>query len=487
MDAEIGHFCLILALCIAALQFVMSLLGAKLSNVAFMRVGRYAAIAQTLLVAASLFVLPNMHHTSALLWLFILSLWMTAVALFSKRLPVEFMAYMQAVLSTIAVVAYVYILMLLDSFHYLVAGVLPSYGAVIHLSILYMGYVGFSVVFAFSVAALMHGRLDAVWVRWVRPWAVTAWVFLTLGVVVDGQWFNHPILSASLLPWLVATALLHALPATEKRGVFKAWSVLLSIVTFGLCVLAIVAPALATNKQHALLIVILLFFGLVLFLSAFRSDRLISHTGFSVYSREMMLLLNNALLIMIMLVTFCDMMGWFNPAYFNLAFLLLILPLLVLIGIGPYFKWQHTSLFRVTYRLVFGMIAAVLLAVTVLLVFGFSFKPWAIVGLSLGFWIWIQTVNHWLHFGRDKLLTVKRLSRSEWAMVLGHSGVAIVVMGVTMMMQFGLFARWIGVGGILMTLAGMMILFDRRYRVKRKSMLPHAHEYLENHNVHIDR
>ncbi len=511
MIAEIGHFCLILALCVAFVQGVLPMVGARNGNVAFMRVGRYAAFAQVLLITISFFSLMfcfgmndfsvayvaqnsnrslpliyrlcavwGAHEGSMLLWVFILSLWMAAVSLFSKRLPLEMLARTLAVLSWIAIGFYLFLLITSNPFARLLPNfpvngqdlnpILQDPGMVIHPPMLYMGYVGFSVVFAFSIAALISKRLDAVWARWTRPWTTIAWCFLTYGIVLGswwayrelgwgGWWFWDPVENASFLPWLVGTALLHSLSATEKRGVFKAWTVLLAVSAFSLSLLGtflvrsgilISVHAFAVDPKRGQFMLMFLFvvIGASLLLYALRSRRLISHSGFSLYSREMMILLNNTFLVVAMLTV---LLGTIYPLiiqalsgnkvsvgapYFNLIFIPLMVPFLFLMGIGPYFKWQHTSMFAVMYRMMIGVVIALALAIGLPIMFGFSFKPWAILGLGLAFWILTQTLNQWVHFSRTKLIFVKRLTRSQWAMVLAHCGIAVTLIGITMVTQF---------------------------------------------------
>ncbi|MDF1655355.1 MAG: cytochrome c-type biogenesis CcmF C-terminal domain-containing protein [Coxiellaceae bacterium] len=454
MITEIAHFCFILALCIAVVQAVLPMVGASKGNIALMRVGRYASMAQLLLIAVSL---CGAHQASMLLWVFLLTLWMVAVSQFSKRLPAEMLARTLAVLSWIATGFYLLLLMTSNPFAHL----LPSSPINLQLLMLYMGYVGFSVVFAFVMAALISNRLDAVWARWVRPWTTVAWCFLTYSIVFGGLRLSGSVESAPLLPWLMATALLHALSATEKRGVFKAWTVLLAISTFVLC--------LASTLQGYALIFLFVVLGAALALYAMRSRRLISHTGFSWYSREMMLLFNNIFLAAVMItILLAAIFPSLLAGRYYMIFIALVAPLLFLVGIAPYFKWQHTSLIGITYRTMFGITVAVVLAGITALLIGYGFKPSVILGLGLAFWILMQTLNQWLHFNSQRRILFRRLARSQWAMVLAHCGVALMVVGITLggnALATHLNA-WVKFGGLFMLLGGLMAVFDRRYRVR---------------------
>jgi cytochrome c-type biogenesis protein CcmF len=416
------------------------------------------------------------HEGSVLLWVVILNLWMAAVSIFSRRLPPEILARTLAVLSWVAVGFYGFILLTSNPFLRSFPNVpldgqdlnpiLQDPGMIIHPPILYMGYVGFSVVFAFSIAALLSRRLDAIWARWTRPWTLVAWAFLTYGIALGswwayrelgwgGWWFWDPVENASFLPWLTGTALLHSLSVTEKRGAFKAWTVLLAVCAFSLSLLgtflvrsgvliSVHAFAVDPWRGQFILAFLTLVIGGSLLLYALRAKTLVSNHRYAALSRENILLVNNLFLTVAMLTV---LLGTLYPLiiqsltgdklsvgapYFNTIFVPLMLPFLFLLGLGPYFKWQATSLSPLLKKACLRLTLALLLAVALPWLGGFPLKPMMVIGLLLAFWILLQTLSLWLSWPTLWPVRFRLLPRSTWAMILAHAGVAVTLIGVTM-------------------------------------------------------
>ena len=338
---------------------------------------------------------------------------------------------------------------------------LQDWGMIIHPPMLYMGYVGFAVAFAFAIAALLSSRLDAAWARWSRPWTLAAWAFLTLGIALGswwayrelgwgGWWFWDPVENASFMPWLVGTALVHSLAATEKRGVFKAWTVLLALTTFSLSLLGTFlvrsgvlssVHAFATDPARGAFILGFLFVvvGGSLALYAWRAPRIVAGGGYSGFSRESLLLANNVLLIAalgaVLLGTLyplvVDALGLgklsVGPPYFNAVFVPLIAPALFLMGLGPLARWKNGRLADLTGRLKWPL--AVALAAGIGLPFALGdFNPWAALGFFLAVWIALMVGQAF----RDRLRggRLSELPRAFWGMQLAHFGMAVGVAGI---------------------------------------------------------
>lgn len=409
MIPEIGHYALILALCVAVVQGTIPIYGAAVGNSSLMSIAKPAARGQFLLVllafcclgyafaakdfsvlyvaATSNSQLPlhyrlaaiwGAHEGSLLLWVFILTIWMVAVSFLSAHLPEAMRARILGVMGLVSVGFLLFMLTVSNPFERLIPAafdgrdlnpLLQDPGMVIHPPMLYMGYVGFSVAFAFAIAALFGGTLDAAWARWSRPWTTVAWCFLTVGVAMGsgwayyelgwgGWWFWDPVENASFMPWLAGTALIHSLAVTDKRGSFKAWSVLLAILAFSLSLLGTFlvrsgvltsVHAFATDPKRGLFILVFLavVIGGSLMLYAWRAPRVGLGGGFSIISREGMLLANNVLLVAalgsVLLGTlyplFLDALDLgkisVGPPYFDTVFVPLMTPAIFLMGIGP--------------------------------------------------------------------------------------------------------------------------------------------------------
>jgi len=511
MIGEIGHFCLIVALMLALTQGILPLAGAAKGRSAWMAVAQpaaqgqflFVAIAFVLLIAAfvnndfSILVvaqhsntqLPTPyrvaavwggHEGSMLLWVLMLGLWGVAVSVFSNRLPGVFVARVLGVMGLVGSGFIGFLLFTSNPFTRLLPAaaegrdlnpLLQDPGMVIHPPMLYMGYVGFSVAFSFAIAALLSGRLDATWARWSRPWTTVAWVFLTLGIALGswwayyelgwgGWWFWDPVENASFLPWLVGTALIHSLAVTEKRGVFRSWTVLLAIFAFSFSLLGTFlvrsgvltsVHAFATDPKRGVFILafLILVVGGSLTLFAARAPRVGLGGGFSAVSRESMLLVNNVLLAVaassVMLGTLYPLLldslelGKISvgPPYFEAVFVPLMAPAVFLMGVGPLARWREASLPDLANRLKWALVAAVV-AAGVSIASGGSLL--ASFGILLAAWIAGTTVVMLLERTRNAGGNVvqrlarapKLVPRGEWGMLLAHLGIAVFIFGVTM-------------------------------------------------------
>ena len=419
------------------------------------------------------------HEGSLLLWNEMLVVWTFAVALFSRQLPEEMVARVLGVMGLISVGFLCFMLFTSNPFERLLPAppdgrdlnpLLQDFGMIVHPPMLYMGYVGFSVAFSFAIAALMGGQLDAAWARWSRPWTLVAWMFLTLGIFMGsfwayyelgwgGWWFWDAVENASFMPWLVGTALIHSLAVTEKRGSFKNWTVLLAIVAFSLSLLGTFivrsgvltsVHAFATDPRRGLFILIFLavVIGGSLLLYAFRAPKVGLGGSFSFFSRESMLLINNVLFLAaagtVFLGTlyplFLDALNLgkisVGPPYFETVFVPLMLPVLVLIAVGPFVNWK-----RAQFREVLGQLRWVASAV-LLCALGAGFmvahSALMLAGITLAAWIFLATAWHLFErlrhapVGTSLWSRIASQPRSYWGMLIAHAGVAVFVVGVTL-------------------------------------------------------
>ncbi len=367
-----------------------------------------------------------------------IALWMAAVSQFSQRLP-DVLRF--RLLTVQAVVAVVYALIILPTFR-----VVPFQPAT---ELFTMGFAGLSVVYGFAIAVLFIKQFDAVWLRWLRPWVLIAWVMLTSSLVIYYYQHNHVLLMSMLPPWLVTTALLHALAATEKRGVFKAWTVFLAASAF-----CFGAYAVAAWQGVSLVVISGCAVVVSLLLLSRNAKYFIDHSGYSVTSREMMILLNNAFLYVLAVLLLVHTTG---------VTFVIVTALLFFIGIGPYFKWQHSSLLGLTYRVMIVGSVSLLLAGLLWWWRGFMWQPLSLGGFCLSIWILLHTLNHWISFNGHRF-TIKRLERSQWAMLLAHCGVALIFLGITFYKPMAV------VGCVLLSVSGVCALLDRRYRVKKRHL-----------------
>jgi len=509
MIPELGHFALILALLLAALLGTLPLVGAHRRFGTWMALARPLAAGQFLFIAfaflclalsfvANDFSVVNVatnsnsqlplqyriaatwgsHEGSILLWVFMLGAWTVAVALKSRHLPDEMVARVLGVMGLIAFGFLLFLLLTSNPFERLfppaadgrdLNPLLQDPGMVFHPPLLYMGYVGFSVAFAFAIAALIGGRLDATWARWSRPWTTLAWSFLTGGIMLGsawayyelgwgGWWFWDPVENASFMPWLVGTALIHSLAVTEKRGTFKAWTVLLAICAFSLSLLGTFlvrsgvltsVHAFATDPRRG--VFILAFLALViggsLTLFAVRAPKVGGGGRYDAISRETMLLANNVLLIAaagsVLLGTlyplFLDALNLgkisVGPPYFNTVFVPLMTPLVFLMGVGPLARWKQAPLPDLWQRLRWALVVSVVTALLLPFAAG-KWTPMVSFGLLLAAWIVATTVVNVRERGRGVrggiVAQLARQPRSYWGMIVAHLGIAVFIVGVTM-------------------------------------------------------
>ena len=409
------------------------------------------------------------HEGSLLLWVMMLAGWGAAVSVASRQLPEVMVARVLAVLGLVGIGLLAFILLTSNPFERLLPAaaeggdlnpLLQDPGLVFHPPLLYMGYVGLSVAFSFAIAALISGRLDAAWARWSRPWTTAAWVFLTLGIALGswwayyelgwgGWWFWDPVENASFMPWLVATGLIHSLAVTEKRGAFKNWTVLLAIAAFSLSLLGTFlvrsgvltsVHAFATDPRRGVFILVLLaiVIGSSLALFAWRAPKVNAGGQFALLSRETLLLMNNVLLVVasgsVLLGTMypllIDALGMgklsVGPPYFNAVFVPVMVPLLVLMAMGPMARWKHADLKAIAGRLRVSMVLAVLAGIGLPLLMG-AWTPLTAMSSLLAVWIVASGVYQII----DRLKSGKA-SASFWGMHVAHFGVAVFVLGVAM-------------------------------------------------------
>ncbi len=509
MTAELGHLALILALFMALLQGTFPLAGAAQGVPVWMAVGRAAGRAQSLFLAVSFACLVDnfigndfsvlyvakhsnsdlplyyrisatwgAHEGSMLLWALILGLWTFAVTVFSRSLTEEFQARVLGVMGLISVGILLFILLTSNPFERLVPvppdgndlnPLLQDFGMTIHPPMLYMGYVGLSVAFSFAIAALLGGSLDSAWARWSRPWTLVAWIFLTFGIVLGswwayyelgwgGWWFWDPVENASFMPWLVATALLHSLAVTEKRGAFKAWTVLLAIFAFSLSLLGTFlvrsgvltsVHAFASDPARGLFILIFLALvvGTSLLLYGLRAPSIRDTGRYTLISRENLLLLNNVLLVTaaasILLGTLYPLvldalkLGKISvgPPYFSSIFAPLMTPIVLLAGIAPLFGWREADGSRL-WRVVRWLAPlCLLLGIVATALFWTLRDIKTLAGLSLAFWlVGSAGLSLWQRVRlRESLLAgLRAQSTSYYGMTLAHAGIAVFLVGVVL-------------------------------------------------------
>ena len=546
MIPEFGHYALILALCIALIQGVLPLVGAHYGRRELLVLARPAAQTVFMLLATAFVILAwsfyandfsvlyvaehsnsqmpviyrlgavwGGHEGSLLLWIFLLSTWTILVAQLSKALDEFMVTRVIGVLGLVTSGLLLFVLTTSNPFERLLPAaqdgrslnpLLQDPGLVFHPPMLYMGYVGFSVAFAFAIASLLSGRLDAAWARWSRPWTTAAWVFLTLGIALGswwayyelgwgGWWFWDPVENASFIPWLVGTALLHSLAVTEKRGGFKSWTVLLAITAFSLSLLGTFlvrsgvltsVHAFATDPRRGIFILIFLSLvvGSSLALYAWRAPKNTLGGKFSLSSRETFILLGNVFLVVsagsVLLGTLYPLLidalylGKISvgPPYFNSVFVPIMIPLLVLMGIGPWTHWKNTNLLTVIKRLWLAGLVAVLAGVGIPLMMG-EFTWLAGLGFLLAFWV---IASGCMQIARQAKLG--KPTRSFIGMQVAHLGIAIFVIGVTMVGAYQeekdvrmLAGDTVSVGGYQIQLVGVNKAPGPNYQAMRGTFL----------------
>ncbi|MCI1027798.1 heme lyase CcmF/NrfE family subunit [Pantoea dispersa] len=514
MMPEIGSFLLCLALGLALLLSIYPLWGAARQDGRLMALARpltwgmFLCIAAALLVLVHAFVVNDFtvgyvatnsnsllpvyyriaatwgaHEGSLLLWVLLLSTWTLAVAIFSRGMPQDALARVLAVMGMINLGFLLFIILTSNPFtrtlpNFPIDGrdlnpMLQDIGLIFHPPLLYMGYVGFSVAFAFAIASLMAGRLDTAWARWSRPWTTAAWVFLTIGIVLGsawayyelgwgGWWFWDPVENASFMPWLAGTALMHSLAVTEKRGSFKSWTVLLAITAFSLSLLGtflvrsgvlVSVHSFASDPARGMFILafLVIVIGSSLLLYALKGGQVRSRVQSEAWSRESFLLGNNVLLIAAMLVV---LLGTLLPLvhkqlglgsisvgepFFNTIFTWLMAPFALMLGIGPLVRWRRDEPQKLWKRLGVGLLVTLILSIVLPWLLQDRIEAMTVIGLLMAIWVILLTLMelHERATHRHRFLAgLRHLSRSHWGMVLGHLGVAVTVVGIAFSTQY---------------------------------------------------
>jgi len=509
MIPEIGHFALILALSLAVCQGIMPLIGAHKNDEALMAVAKPAAVGQFIFVIIafgclawsflqsdfsvlyvanhSQLALPDIykfaavwgaHEGSLVLWILLLAAWTVAVAKFSAELPTQMTARVVGVLGLLSCGFLLFTLLTSNPFERLIPApadgadlnpLLQDPGLAIHPPILYAGYVGFSVAFAFAIAAMLTGKLDQAWARWTRPWTTWAWLFLTVGIALGswwayyelgwgGWWFWDAVENASFMPWLAGTALIHSLAVTEKRGLFKSWTLLLSITAFSLSLLGtflvrsgilVSVHSFASDPTRGFFILMFLavVIGGALILYAWRAPALDSAAGFRPLSRETFLLLNNVLLAVATAIVLYgtlapllyEFMEWgkisIGPPWFEFAFAIPMLPLVFLIGVGMHTAWRNQAFNSLLGQLKIPAMIAIAAGIALPTVFYGRAGLMLIIGSIAGFWILAVSLIHPIRSWRRPAGT-PGMTRSVLGMSIAHFGVGMFTLGVTIVSGF---------------------------------------------------
>ncbi|HEY4443224.1 MAG TPA: heme lyase CcmF/NrfE family subunit [Steroidobacteraceae bacterium] len=499
MAAELGVFSLILAFVLSLSQAFFGLTGAWRGRPVWMSVARPAVTGQFVFVILAfaclvycfvhddfsvLYVARNSnshlplfykvaalwgaHEGSLLLWILILSIWSVAVAAFSRQLPLSFSSRVLGVMGLVSSGFMLFTLWTSNPFQRLIPGaqdgadlnpVLQDFALAIHPPMLYTGYVGFSVAFAFAIAAMLEGRLDQTWAKWTRPWTIFAWMFQTIGIALGswwayyelgwgGWWFWDPVENASFMPWLVGTALIHSLSVTEKRGIFKSWTLLLAIFAFSLSLVGtflvrsgvlVSVHSFATDPTRGLYILafLVLTIGGSLTLYAWRAPKLYAPGGFELFSREFFLLVNN-----VILVSVAGLVLWgtlsplvyevlgigkisVGPPVFAVMFLVPVLPLMVFLAIGMHSAWRRGKLTVTANPLWWLLGVAAMLAVAIQGLLFREFHPVGLLGFTFGFWIIFSSLLEPLRRWRQK----QNVTAALLGMCIAHFGVGMFAIG----------------------------------------------------------
>ena len=514
MIPELGQFSLILAFCLSIILGTLPIIGASRNNLLWMNLARplsagiFVFLAISISILAYAFVtddfsvqfvaqhsntlLPTRykftavwggHEGSFLLWTFMLSGWMLAVSIFSKSMPIDFLARVLGVLGILCAAYILFMLATSNPFDRIVPlppvdgadlnSALQDFGFIIHPPTLYMGYVGFSVVFAFAIAALLSGRLDAAWARWSRPWANVAWAILTVGVALGswwayyelgwgGWWAWDPVENPPLITWLFGTALIHSLAVTEKRGAYKSWTVLLAILAFAGSLLgtfitrsglltSVHAFASDPSRGFFILAILGVMVGGALLLYAFRAPLMKSEVGFDLVSREIFLLANNVILVVaaasVLLGTLFPMVYQaitndlisIGPPYFNAIFVPLMALLVLLLGVGPICRWKKTSVSYLWQQLSKVALASLGLGLLIPLIVILEFSLAATIALTLAAWIVLSMLKDMRNKTANKpslLQGLKSLSLSYYGMQTAHFGVVVMLIGIVLTSNF---------------------------------------------------
>ncbi|MGL6258007.1 heme lyase CcmF/NrfE family subunit [Vibrio sp. WXL210] len=516
MIVEVGHVALIISLGLALLLSALPVLGASRNNTLLMNSARPLSWGMFVMLLISFIILCwafytndftveyvannsnsklpwfyritavwGAHEGSLLLWVLIQAIWTVAVASFSRGMPQESVARVLGVMGMITVGFLLFIILTSNPFdrtlpYFPVDGrdlnpLLQDPGLIVHPPMLYMGYVGFSVAFAFAIASLMSGRLDTAWARWSRPWTTAAWLFLTVGIALGswwayyelgwgGWWFWDPVENASFMPWLAGTALMHSLAVTEKRGTFKAWTVLLAIMAFSLSLLGtflvrsgilVSVHAFASDPSRGMFILgfLVVVIGGSLLLFALKGASVRARGNFDLISRENALLANNVILMAALVVV---LVGTLLPLvhkqiglgsvsigapFFDMLFAWLMIPFAFILGIGPLLRWKRDSLSKLFKPMLASGVAAIIVGALCVVLFADFFSTMAYIGWIMALWITFMH-GYELHQRATHRHTfwagVQKLQRSHWAMMLGHIGLAVSVIGIAMVQNYSI-------------------------------------------------
>lgn len=517
MIAEIGHFSIIIALLLAGLLSIYPMWGAHIKHDMMIASAKPLAIGLFVFTLIAYICLTNRflvddfsvsyvanhsnsllpwyykvtavwggHEGSFLLWVLIFSVWTVAVAVLSKGIPEIMVARVLSVLGMVSIGFYLFMLLTSNPFDTLIPfypvdgadlnPLLQDFGMIIHPPMLYMGYVGFSVAFAFAIAALISGQLDSTWARWSRPWTIAAWAFLTVGIALGswwayyelgwgGWWFWDPVENASFMPWLVGTALMHSLAVTEKRKVFKSWTVLLAIAAFSLSLLGtflvrsgilVSVHSFASDPSRGLFILALLVIviGGSLLLYALRAPQLNTRSSYALASREVMLMGNNILLcaatVVVLIGTLFPLvhkelgMGSISigAPFFNQMFTLLLVPFVMFMTIGPISRWKQQPLAALRNQIIIALGIGISAGILVVNSFDTAATYVSALGMICAFWILVSTIQEVMQRvnampqSTSVLVNLRQLTPSHWGMILGHVGFAVSLIGITLVSNF---------------------------------------------------
>ncbi|NRA72845.1 MAG: heme lyase CcmF/NrfE family subunit [Gammaproteobacteria bacterium] len=513
MIPELGNFSLIVALAFAICLSVIPLIGVSTNNLTLVRYARPMTFGMfvftifSYLMLTSSFVSDDFsvlyvaqhsnshlpiqykfaavfggHEGSLLLWVLMLTTWASALAVSSRQLDEAFVARVLAILGLVIVGFMLFTLLTSNPFERLLPNfpsegrdlnpLLQDIGLIVHPPMLYLGWSGFSVAFAFAIAALMCGKMDAAWARWTRPWTLAAWSFLTIGIVLGswwayyelgwgGWWFWDPVENASFMPWIVGTALLHSLSVTEQRGSFRNWTVLLAICAFSLSLLGtFLVRSGVINSVHSFAadpsrgMFILMLLGVVvigsLTLFAFRASELKSTSKFELYSRETFMLAGNVALVVatatVLLGTLYPLLvdalnlGKISvgPPYYNAVFNPIVCFMAIIMAIGPVIRWKKNK--AGTFRQELGLIAiaSVAFGIAFPFVYGGEFIGWVAIGMGLAFWLIVATLKNAKTsvFTSTSSFDFSKTTQSYWGMVVSHIGIAVGIIGVTLVSHY---------------------------------------------------
>lgn len=553
MLVEIGHFALTIALAFAILQVVIPSIGLYSNNTSLSQLSKPLLWGQFFWIAVSFAILMNAfimddfsvkyvannsntqlptifkiagvwgaHEGSLLLWALILSIWSVAVSIFSKRLPSEVLNHILIVLGFISVGFLLFLLFTSNPFELLIIApsegrelnpLLQDFGLAIHPPMLYMGYVGMAVPFAFVLSSLIRGNLDSTWLRWSRPWTLIAWAFLTFGITLGswwayyelgwgGWWFWDPVENASFMPWLVATALVHSLSVSEKRGAFKHWTVLLAISGFSLSLLGtfLVRSGILTSVHSFaadparglfILIFLILVVGGSLILYAFRAAQMRGNNNFSAISRESGLLINNILLVAAMLSVFLgtlyplllDALGLgkisVGAPYFDAVFVPIMVPAVIAMAIAPFLRWKKDNAVRIKKQLSKLWISIILLFVATLFI---AQNVFILLAYCLFIWLTLHSL----------ILLIQRINKkgsvtmSFLGMLLAHVGIGVFLLGATVTTQNGVerdikmeINESVNIEGYKFTFKGVEAFAERNYQGYKG----HVEVHFENNKI----